>query len=424
MAKDKIIAALDVGSSKISCAVASVDDSKISVIGTYSHKSAGVKNGVVNNIDKAVAAISETFTKAEMMSGHPISVVVSSISGAHIESLNSKGVVAVAGVESEISQSDVMRVNEAAQAISLPSSREIIEVIPREYVVDKQRGIYDPTGMIGVRLEVEANIIHGSTTAIRNLTKCISQVGVDVDSFIYSARASAEAVLTDTEKELGTMLIDIGGGTIDMIIYSGGRPAFSAVIPIGGQDITNDLAIGLRSSLEDAEKIKLKLSKEESLAEKNIFIDKDGRESKVPKGELYVGDMNIGMETVPKNVINDIIFRRLEESFKFVQLYIKKAGYDKKLPAGVVLTGGTAQIKGIEKIAEHTFKLPVRVGYPTRLSGIVDQIQSPSYSTTVGVLMIMADAMRYDSSRFMERKSGNISGIGSRVVSLFKSFLP
>ncbi len=424
MAKDKIIAALDIGSSKMSCAVASVDDSKISVIGTYTHKSVGVKNGVVNSIDRAVNAINETFSKSEMMSGHPISFVVSSISGAHIESLNSKGVVAVAGFESEISPSDVVRVNEAARAISLPSSREIIEVIPREYVVDKQRGIYDPTGMIGVRLEVEANIIHGSTTALRNLSKCITQVGVDVDSFIYSGRASAEAVLTDTEKELGTMLIDIGGGTMDMIIYAGGRPAFSAVIPIGGQDITNDLAIGLRASLEDAERIKIKLSKEESLAEKNIFIDKDGKESKVPKGELYVGDMNIGMETVPKNVLNDIISRRLEESFKFVQLYIKKAGYDKKLPAGIVLTGGTAQIKGIEKIAEHIFKLPVRIGYPSRLAGIVDQIQSPAYSTTIGVLKIMADFMRSDENRYLERKSGNITGIGSKVISFIKSFLP
>ncbi len=244
MPKDHFIVALDVGSSKISCVVAGVEKGRVSVIGAHNVKSQGIKDGVVNNIDKAVGAISEVLNKTEMMSGHPISRVAVTISGTHIESFNSRGVVAVSGIDSEITVDDIIRVNEAAQATSLPSSREIVHVLPREYVVDKQKGISDPTGMTGVRLEVEANIIHGSATAIKNLTKCIKQVGVEVDQLVYNGYASAESVLTDTEKELGTILIDIGGGTMDLIIYNSGRPIYSAVLPIGGQDITNDLAIG------------------------------------------------------------------------------------------------------------------------------------------------------------------------------------
>ncbi|OGC51345.1 cell division protein FtsA [candidate division WWE3 bacterium RIFCSPLOWO2_01_FULL_39_13] len=420
MPKDQVIVALDVGSSKISCVVATVDKSKLSVIGAYSCPSRGIKNGVVNNIDKAVECISETLTKAEMMSGHPISRVVVTVTGTHIESMNSHGVVAVSGENSEISAEDIARVNEAAQAISLPSSREIIHVLPREYVVDKQGGIFDPTGMSGVRLEVEANIIHGSSTAIKNLTKCIHQVGVEVEQLIYSGLASSESVLTDTEKELGTILIDVGGGTMDLMIFTYGRPSYSAVLPIGGQDVTNDLAIGLRSLLEDAEKVKLRMSTDDLVKEREVLIDKDGHEAKVPKNELYVGDLNIPVDTVPKNLVNDIMFRRLEEAFKFVQLYIKKAGYDKKIPAGIVLTGGVAETKGIDRIVSDIFKLPVRVGCPTGISGLVDQIQGPANAAAIGAIKFVSDMM-LDENRTTGHKSGNII---FKVVSFIKSFLP
>jgi cell division protein FtsA len=423
MPKENYIVAVDVGSSKISSIVASLEDSKISVIGTYSARSKGVKDGVINNIDEAVSAISETLSKTEMMSGHAISRVVVTVNGTNIESLNSHGVVAVSGANSEISAEDISRVNEAAQAISLPSSREIIHVIPREYIVDKQRGISDPVGMSGVRLEVEANIIHGGTTSLKNLSKCIQQVGVDIDQFVYTGLASAEAVLTDTEKELGTVLVDMGGETMSMVIYTAGKPIYSAVLPIGGQDITNDLAIGLRSLLEDAERIKLKLSEVTNLEEKEIYISKDGKEAQVPKGELYIGDLNIGLETVPRNMLNEIMFRRLEESFKFIQIYMKKNGFEGKLPAGVVLTGGVANTKGIEKIAQAVFNLPVRVGYPTGVTGLIDQIQGPAYASSIGVLKIIAE--NYKSSyRAKNKNNGNIKGIGDKVVNFVKSFLP
>ncbi len=423
MPKDQILVSLDIGTSKIACVVAAVDKQKISIIGANSHPSKGIKDGVVNNIDKAVEAIAETLNKAEMISGHPISRVAVTVNGTHIESLNSHGVVAIAGADSEISPDDIARVNEAARATALPSSREIMHVIPREYIVDKQKGISDPTSMTGERLEVEANIIHGSATAIKNLTKCIQQVGVEVDQLVYTGLASAESVLTDTEKELGCILIDMGGGTMSLVIYTEGAPAYSAVLPIGGQHITNDLAVGLRSLLDDAERVKLKLSAEQELADRDILMDKHGKEARVPKGELFVGDLHIGMETVPKNMLNDIVYRRLEEAFKFVQIYIKKAGYDKRLPAGVVITGGTALTSGITKVASDIFKLPVRVGYPTGVSGLVEQIQGPAYSAGIGALKIVVQSMREDT-RTTSRRGANIGGIGGRVVSFIKSFLP
>ena len=423
MPKDQFIVALDVGSSKISCVVASMDQGKISVVGTHTVKSKGIREGVVNNIDKAVSAISEVLNKTEMMSGQPISHVVACINGTHIESFNSRGVVAVSGVDSEIAPEDIARVNEAAQATSLPSSREIVHVIPREYIVDKQKGISDPTGMTGVRLEVEANIIHGSTASIRNLTRSIQQVGVNVDMHIYNGYAAAEAVLTDTEKELGTVLIDIGGGTMSMIIYNSGKPVFSVVLPIGGQHVTNDLAIGLRALLDDAEKIKLRYSEETQNGPNEIVINKDGYESKVPRGEMYVGDLNIGMETVPLNIVTEIINKRIEEAFKFVKIYFKKSGYAEKLPAGVILTGGGAQLKGIGKIAEEVFKLPVRIGKPIGIAGLADQIQDPSYAAVIGSLLIISSSINEDHRTF-GKKSANIGKIGNRVFSFIRSFLP
>ncbi|MDQ5981395.1 MAG: cell division protein FtsA [Patescibacteria group bacterium] len=423
MSKDQFVVALDIGSSKISCVVANLDGSRISVIGAHTGESKGIKSGVVNNIDKAVSSINDVINKAEMMSGQAISRVVVTISGTHIESLNSRGVVAVSGQNSEINADDISRVNDAAQALSLPSSREIVHVLPREYVVDRQKGISDPSGMTGIRLEVEANIIHGSTTAIKNLVKCVQQIGIEVDQLAYSGLSSAEAVLTDTEKELGTILIDIGGGTMDLIIYSSGRPAYSAVLPIGGQDITNDLAIGLRALLEDAEKVKVRLSDYEEFSSKAVIIDKNGREAKIPKGELYVGDLNFGMDSVPISVLNEIIYKRLEEAFKFVKIYVKKAGFADKLPAGVVLTGGTSMIPGIENIAEDIFRLPVRVGKPSGIIGLADQIQTPSHSAVIGALKYVSSTIQ-ESGRTNGRRNGTIMGINERIKSFFKSFLP
>lgn len=423
MPKEKIIVALDIGSSKFTAVVGTFEKGKISIIGSHNVKSKGIKDGVVNNMDKAVEGISEVLNKVEMMSGHPVSKVIVTVSGTHIESLNSHGVVAVSGEDHEITADDIARVNEAARAVSLPSNREIIMVVPREYVIDRQRGIADPTGMSGFRLEVEANIIHGGATIIKNLTKCISQVGVEVDKIIYSGFAASEAVLTETEKELGCMMLDIGGGTIDMMVYTKGSPAYSAVLPIGGQNITNEIAIALRTLLENAEKVKLRLGLEEDLAHKNIVIEKSGKEGRVPKGDLYIADLNIGVDSISRSYLNELVSHRLTECFKFVQIYIKKAGYDKKLPAGIVLTGGTARIKGIEKIAENVFKAPVRVGIPHSIFGLVDQIQGSEYSAVIGAIMYYSRSL-IEESRFSDTKHDNIKSIKEKILSLFRSFLP
>src|SRR3989344_4113101 len=263
MPKEKYITAIDAGSTKVLTVVAAVSETKISVVGVSKVPSKGINKAVVENIDEAVESISQSIDKAEKMAGVSISSVFVTVSGGHIETLNSRGVVAVVPHESsEITPEHVARATEAAQAVSLPSSREIIHVIPRDFIVDGQDGIKDPVGMSGIRLEVETNIIHGSATAMRNLAKCVQQVGVDVWDLVYTGVAASEAILTDTERELGTILADIGGGTTSVIMFVDGSPVYSVVLPIGGKHVTNDLAIGLRAHMDAAERIKIKLSDE------------------------------------------------------------------------------------------------------------------------------------------------------------------
>src|SRR3989339_1875545 len=262
MAKDRVICGIDVGSSKIATLISSIDESgKINLIGVSSTASKGVKKTQVVDIEEAVAAITESVEAAERMAGYSISHSFVALGGPQIESVNQHAVVAVSEPEEEIKESDIRRVNDAARAIPLPSSREILHVIPRNFTVDGQEGIKDPIGMTGVRLETQTHIITGSTTSMRNLVKCIQQVGIDVEELVFGGIASALSILTDTEKELGVVLVDIGGETTDVVVFVDGSVAYSAVIPIGARHITSDMAVGLRVSLESAEKIKLSLGK-------------------------------------------------------------------------------------------------------------------------------------------------------------------
>ncbi|MCX6784054.1 MAG: cell division protein FtsA [candidate division WWE3 bacterium] len=406
MSKERLIAAIDIGSSKIATIIASVTEERLSVIGVSTVPSRGIRKGVVVDIDNAVSAISKSLEAAERMAGCSVSQVLACVGGSHIESLNSHGVVAVSRPGSEIVAEDVTRVTEAAQAVSLPSNREIIHVIPRDFIVDSQDGIHEPVGMSGVRLEVETNIISGSATALHNLAKCVEQVGVSISDFVYSGLASAESILTETEKELGTVLVDIGGGTTSMIIYIEGSPVFSSVLPMGGQNITNDLAIGLGTSLENAEKVKLKLS---SALKEDVDIN--------------VKELGIeGTEIIPKKYLTSIIRFRLDELFSIVSLEIKKSGFSGKLPAGVVLSGGAARTHEIEQAAKMVLKLPVRVGSPRGVVGLIDEITGPAYSSGIGALL-------YGQSLDLSRESGN--GAKNKVVNIFvkvrewiKSFLP
>lgn len=417
MPKEKIITAIDVGSSKVSTIITVLTENKISVIGVSGNVPAkGIRKGNVVDIDDAVQAISNSLERAERMAGVSVSSAFVTINGSHLETLNSHGVVAVSHSGSEITKEDVARVTEAAQAVTLPSTREIIHVIPRDFVVDGQDGIRDPVGMSGIRLEVETNIIHGSATAMRNLAKCVEQVGVEVEDMVYVGVASAEATLTDTERELGCLLVDIGGGTTAIIAFHEGSPVYSDVLPIGGKHITSDLAIGLRAHMEASESIKIKLSEERdgfNTLEKDYGSD-----------EFDVSSFGLDMDSVPRNLLYGIMDARLNEIFNLIALEIKKADLQGKLPAGVILTGGAALTSGIDKVAKRVLKTPVRIGYPKGVTGLIDEIEGPAFAATVGEIIYGSKLIKSGSLLSFDTGRGKMGNILSKLFDKAKSFLP
>jgi len=432
VSKEKIVVGIDIGSAKICTIIASVSkEGQITVIGVSTVPSAGIKKGVVVDIDDSVDSISMSLEGAERMSGYAVSSAFISVGGNHIASLNSHGVVAISNPTGEITEEDVARVTEAARAISIPSSREIIHVLPKSFIVDSQEGVHDPVGMSGVRLEVETHIISGVSTSMRNLVKCVQQAGVDVEDLVFSALASSYATLSDTEKELGVILVDMGAGTTDVAIFIEGAIAYSSVLPIGGRNITNDLAIGLRTSLEDAEKIKLHLSsketgrpkfKETNPTESKSDVKEEKRESK--EDEIDVSDLNLGeLKTISKKfLIDGIIKPRLKEIMTLVALEIKKSGFTNSLPAGIVLTGGASETVGIKEISKEALNLPVRIAKPEGVSGLIDEIQSPAYSTSVGLIIFGSEV---NKSKVLPAVGiTQMKGLVGKVISWIKSLIP
>ena len=424
MPKERIVTGIDIGSSKVCTIIASVSSptgtehgAKVSVIGVSTVPSGGIKKGVVVDIDEAVEAIAASLEGAERMAGYAVSSAYISVDGKHISSLNSHGVVAVANQEGEISESDVARVTEAAQAISISSSREIVHVLPRDFIVDNQDEIKDPVGMSGVRLEVETNIISGATTVMRNLVKCVQQVGVGVSDLVFEGIASAEAVLTDTERELGTILVDIGGGTTSVIVFSGGSPAYAGVLPIGGRNITNDLAVGLRVGLDESEEIKKRLSMED------LFSAASGAEEKEEE-DLDISDLSLERKTISRETAKNIIEARLQEIFRMVGKEIKNSELEDKLPAGVVITGGASQTVGALKTAKRVLGYPVRLGEPRGVSGLIEEIGSPEYASSVG--LVLYGAYFVSERGFMGGlvSGEKFGGIFQRVLKWIRSFLP
>jgi len=429
MNEGKIVVGIDIGTSKIVTLIAKVNE-EINVLGVSETPANGVKKGQIVDIDEAVLSINNSLEAAERMAGYSASHIVASIGGSHIESQNSRGVVAVAHPEGEITENDLARVIDAARAVSLPSSREIIHVLPRSYIVDGQEGIKDPIGMTGVRLEVDTHIISANSTSIRNMEKAFSEVGVDLDAVVFSGYASSLAVLSETEKELGVVLVDIGAGTTDISVYVDGSVAYSSVLPIGARHITNDLAIGLRISLESAEKIKLFLS---NSVKKPVRISED-EEEKTEKttDEIDLSPLSLSEElkkVSKKTLIDGIIRPRLNELFTMIGIEVKKSGFAGQTPSGLVITGGGARTVGATDAAKRMLAMPVRVAIATNIKGIIDEIQEPAFSTVVGLLGYGGTIETQSSLPFgfSLPKFGNFKFNGktfSKLISFAKSFLP
>lgn len=429
MNEGKIVVGIDVGTSKVVTVIGKIAEF-VNILGVSEMRSSGIRKGQIVDIDEAVSVINASLEAAERMAGFSASHVVVSLGGSQIESQNSRGVVAVSGQGGEISAHDVARVIDAAKAISMPSTRETIHVLPRSYSVDGQEGIKDPIGMTGVRLEVDTHIISANNISLRNLEKAVSEVGVDVDSFVFSGYASSLSTLSETEKELGVVLVDIGAGTSDISIYIDGSVAYSSVLAIGARHITNDLAIGLRISLESAEKIKLFLSEPEAKRALRPETE-EGKPSKKEIDELDLSELNLPEEVrkvSQKTLIDGIIRPRLNEIFTMIGIEIKKSELGGQTPAGLVITGGGALTIGAKDAAKRMLAMPVRVGEPQGLKGIIDEAQSPAYATVIGLVIY--------GSRFVVEKQlpfgiamPKIPGMGSskvvrKISDLLKSFIP
>lgn len=429
MNEGKIIVGIDVGTYKIVTVIAKVLENTVNVLGVSEVKSQGIRKGQVVDIEEAVGAINTSLEAAERMAGYSASHVLVSLGGSQIDSQNSRGVVAVSTPQGEITAADLMRVIDAAKAISIPSTREIIHVLPRNYIVDGQEGIKDPVGMSGIRLEVDTHIITANGVSVRNLEKAFSEVGVDVDSFAFSGYASSLAVLSDTEKELGVILVDIGAGTTDISIYTEGSVSYSSVLAIGARHVTNDLAIGLRISLESAEKIKLFLSQNQGKKHITAETGEDGKEKK-PSDELDLSSLNLPEEirkASQKTLVDGIIRPRLNEICTMIGLELKKSGFGGQTPAGIVLTGGGALTVGIRESVRRTLAMPVRVGMATNVKGIIDEVQHPAFSTVIGLILYgVKNAPTQSSSFSFGMPKGNLgaSKIMKKIINLIKTFIP
>jgi len=415
MAREHIFVGLDIGSSTIRVVVGK-QESELgtpSIIGVGEAPSTGIRRGVIVDIDEAVSSIAEALEKAERMTGLSIDHAVVSVGGAQITSQESHGVVAVARADGEITESDVVRVVDASQAISIPANREVLHVIPKNFTVDGQTGIKDPVGMSGIRLEVDSQIIQASVPFIKNLTKAILQAGLEIDDLVLAPLAASQAVLTKKQKELGVALIDMGGGTTGMVVFEEGDLVTTTILPIGSMHVTNDLAIGLRTSVDTAEKIKLQYGHAETReVKKDVEIDL----SKIDKQEEG---------RVSSKHVAEIIEARLEETFDLINKELKKINKDGQLPAGVILTGGGAKLPGVVELAKKQLRLPVIVGLPGVVTTVIDRVNDPSFATAVG-LVLWANEFLLGSSRTVNKFARQVleNDTVNKMRKWFKSFLP
>jgi cell division protein FtsA len=369
------IAAIDVGTTKICTVIGEVDEGgTVRIIGVGVVPSRGLRRGMVVNVAEASKAILESVERAERISGYTVERALVGVGGRHIEAFSSRGVAAVTRGGRGVTVADINRVLEAARAVPLPHNRQVIHMIPRSYTVDGQEGIRDPLGLYGFRLEVDAHVVTGSTTAVRNLVKCVEDADVEVAELVLQPLAAAEAALTDAEREMGVAVVDIGGGTTDIGIFVDGAICHTLILPVGGDHLTNDIAVGLRAPFPNAEEIKIQYGHAlpEAVQEEHVEI--------VPFGSE-------GRQSISRRYLAQIVCARMEEIFDLVQQEIKRSGYSELLPAGLVLCGGTAGLRGIEALGRKEMRLPIRVGRPRDLHGLTDAVQGPAYAASVGLLL-------------------------------------
>jgi cell division protein FtsA len=372
---DNIVVGLDLGTTKICTVIAEIlPEGSVNVIGVGLKPSRGLRKGVVVNIENTIESVKASVAEAERMAGVQVGSVFAGIAGGHIKGLNSHGVIAISHKDKEISQEDVERVIEAAKAVALPLDREIIHVLPQEFIIDNQDGIKEPVGMSGVRLEAEVHIVTGAVTSVQNIIKSVERAGYAVEDIILQPLASAEAVLTPDERELGVVLVDIGGGTTDIAVFVDGALWHSSVIAIGGNQLTADISIGLRTPNQEAEEIKRRYG----LAA--VSLCQEGEEVLVP------GVGGRPPRKLPRRALAEIIQPRMEEIFELIDSEIKKNGFEEKAAAGVVLTGGASLLVGAAQLGEEVLQVPVRVGVPRNVTGLLDVVNSPEFATAVGLV--------------------------------------
>ncbi len=395
MPKNNYIVGLDIGTKKTAAIIGEItEDKKIEIIGIGTTDSRGLRKGVVVNLEATVNAIKKAQEEAELMAGVEIDSAFVGISGAHIKSFNSRGVIAVSGKNKEITPEDIERVIDQSKAVSIPPDREIIHIIPQEFVVDEQDGIKDPRGMSGIKLEVNVHIVTSATTSVQNLKTCIERAGIEIERIVLNQIAASNSTLTHDEMELGVGMIDMGGGTTEVAIFERGSLWYTSIIPIGGDNFTNDIAVGLRTPIPEAERIKKKfgcVSSPPMDEEDTIEVPSMGR-GKKPR-------------ILSRQLLADIIQPRAEEIFRLVDNDIKRMGYEKSLNSGIVITGGTALLEGLEEVAEEIFDLPVRRGDPSGIGGLAERVNTPDYAASVGLILFGYDQWK-EKTLSKDRKRG------------------
>ena len=404
--ENNLFVGLDIGTTKVVALVGEVDsDNNINIIGIGSYPARGLKRGMVVNIDTTVGSIKHAIEEAELMSGCEIHSVYTGIAGSHIRSLNSHGIVAIR--DNEVTQTDIDRVIDAAKAVSIPADQKILHILPQEFIIDNQGGVLEPLGMSGVRLEVKVHIVTGGVSAVQNIIKCIERCGLQVSDIILQPLASSSAVLTDDEKELGVCLVDIGGGTTDIAIFTDGAIRHSAIIPIAGDQVTNDIAISFRTATKYAEEIKIKYA-----CVLDSLINNAQEIIKVP------GTAQKQMREISHKTLTNVVGARYEELFTMIQAELKRSGFNDLISSGIVLTGGASKTNGVAELAEQVFQLPTRLGFPQNVGGMIEVINNPIYATSVGLLMV--GQQHYQQGKVTEKTISSNKSLWAKMKSWFQ----